>query len=84
MNVKYALFAYEFNRTLWAAHIAQAIAELGARDFAALIGVDAATVNNWANMTRREGYRWPSMQSFMAVVNALDLHPSDFFVIEEK
>lgn len=83
MNIQYRIEPWDFNRELWASVITKAVEDLGVKDFAAIIGVDVATVNNWSHIEKREGYRWPSMQNFVAVVNALDLYPGDFFILGE-
>lgn len=84
MNVRYNIYNYEFDRALWAQTINDAIASIGRKELAVLVGVDESTLSNWAHMTARENAKWPAMHNFMAVINLLDLTPNEFFVLEDK
>lgn len=84
MNIRYTLVPWVFNKALWAQVISSAAREFGASDLAQMLDVDEKTVGNWSRIDHRQQHHWPAMHNFMAVVNLLDLNPSDFFVLPEK
>lgn len=84
MNTKYKVFNWGFNAPLWRQVIEDAIKDIGASDFAEIVGVDVKTLNTWSRHTGKEGaHPWPAMHNFLKVANALDLDPSEFFILED-
>jgi len=79
-QTRYSTVAWSFNRELWAQAIRQWVQAFGVKDVAELLQVSTGAVSAWMNMARKPDYPWPSMMSFMRVVNELSLNPNDFFV----
>jgi hypothetical protein len=53
------------------------------KTLAAMLGLDASTVNNWKNHARSNTETpYPSMTNFLKVCNLLDLDPREYFVLE--
>lgn len=80
MNTRYNTVAYDFNRALWAQAIREWVNAFGVKDVAELLGVSTGAVSGWMHMAKKGDYPWPSMMSFMRVVNELGLRPDEFFM----
>lgn len=83
MITRYKVVSWEFNRSLWSQVITEWVNAFGIKDVAAMLDVSTGAISGWMHMHRKPEYPWPSMMSFMRVVNELDLSPDDFFVLGE-
>jgi hypothetical protein len=79
-QTRYSTVCWAFNRELWAQSIRSWVEAFGVKDVAELLQVSTGAVSGWMHMPRKIDYPWPSMMSFMRVVNELGLDPSDFFM----
>lgn len=80
MGAKYILVSYKFDTLRWAKEIAKIPAK-DRKTFGDYIGVNHSTLGTWANLREIDRFPFPSMSAFIAACNALDLKPSDFFVL---
>ena len=83
MNTQYKVVNYVFNKALWAQVIADATRDIGRKELAEIAGVDHSTISNWSFMHMRPEVNWPSMMNFVAIVNLLDLDPTEYFILED-
>lgn len=84
MGIHYELFNWQFDMEAFSEAL-QKIADMDKHDFAAVIGIDVSTLENWRSgdyIKRKKPY--PSMTNFINACNWLDLDPREFFKLEDK
>ena len=71
--------AWVFNGGEFSNMVKDAIASLGSKEIAQLMGVSVGSINNWAAGRFDSEHPHPSMTNFMLMCNLMDRSPSDFF-----
>lgn len=77
--MKHILIDWEFDMEKFAAALNQLHGPFTWVELGEIIGVNPATVQNWANGMVSDDFPHPRMSNFIAVVNELDLDPRDFW-----
>lgn len=82
--MKTSTVRWRFNVGAWAGAIRDAIERTDVDTVAMVCGVDHSTIEGWAKMYRSAWgkYPYPSMTSFVTVIQELDLDPRDFWELE--
>jgi len=80
MPPKYLIVPMKFDTAKWA-HLMRRIQRDEMDLFAAAMAVQPETIKTWRNLERRHTFPFPSMSTFIAACNALDVDPRDFFCL---
>jgi len=80
--IKYVVVKFRFDMGALSAELRR-LQSSDRKVLAGVIGVSPSTMENWASdVYHNANFPYPNMSNFLAVCNALDLDPRDFFVLE--
>lgn len=75
--------AWIFNADEFAKATKEAVAALGSKEIAQLMGVSVTTINKYASGSYSHDFPYPSMTNFLIMANLTDRSPCDFFTTGE-
>lgn len=77
----YGQYRWKFDAARWARAVRRATND-NVQEWAALMGVNAATLSAWRNMDKPNRNPHPAIGSLLLICNELELDPRDFFVLD--
>lgn len=82
MTAKYRIFPMMFHVALWRQTMRALSPEMLIM-LSAATKIAPGTIAGWRNLREGGVFEHPSMSNFISVCNALDLNPSDFFILSD-
>jgi len=82
MTTRYRIIPHIFDMPVFAKFLKENIPADEMAEYAAIIGVDRSTLDNWMRL-RYQKFAHPTMTNFLYVCNLLDVSPCMFFSLEE-